>query len=252
VNHAIQTAQQPPGALALSEPKYEAFVQHYVACGGARAEAARLAGVTVVTAKKLLNDQDVVDRIRFINAQQFREIGVTAERVKQELAYAAFQNAADLFDADGNLIPVHALPDEVARTITQIEVEVRDKLVKDEDGNPTVESVTVKKIKRVDKLAALTLFARHFKIVGAEDDGVNMLASALADRLNAAKRRVGEPPPVDEVIDDATYPAPRAVVTDSSADTEARIIGEGVLVQDEPATDTFASPEPPENDDEIW
>ena len=72
----------------------------------------------------------------------------------KELADIAFQTAADLFDEEGNLIPITDLPDHVASTITQVEVEVRDKLVKDEDGNPTVETVILKKIKRADKLAA--------------------------------------------------------------------------------------------------
>ena len=101
---------------------------------------------------------------------------MSAEKVKKELADIAFQSANDLFDDDGNLIPVNLLPDHVASTIIQVEVEVRDKIVRDDDGNPTVESVTLKKIKRADKMAGLTLLARYFKIVGAGDDGVNALA----------------------------------------------------------------------------
>ncbi len=241
------TRQPYPGELALVEPKYEAFVQHYVATGGSRGQAAKLAGITLATARNLLNDIEATNRIRFLNAQQFQHVGVSAEKVKKELADIAFQTAADLFDDDGNLIPINALPDHVASTITQVEVEVRDKLVKDDDGNPTVESVVIKKIKRADKMAGLTLFARHFKIVGAEDDGVNALASALADRLNAAKRRLaGEDLPMaDEVM------PPRPVI-DSSMPEDARIIGEAEHLPAEPITDEFASPEPPENDDEVW
>lgn len=240
------TRQPYPGELALVEPKYEAFVQHYVATGGSRGQAAKLAGITLATARNLLNDIEATNRIRFLNAQQFQHVGATAERVKKELADIAFQSANDLFDDDGNLIAINDLPDHVASTITQVEVEVRDKLVKDEDGNPTVETVILKKIKRADKLAALTLFARHFKIVGAEDDGVNALATALADRLNAAKRRLdgSDLPMADEV-----HP-PRPVI-DSSMPEDARIIGEAQPIQAEPPGDEFASPEQ-ESDDEIW
>lgn len=241
------TRQPYPGEVALLNPRYEAFVQHYVANGGSRATAAKAAGVTLATARNLLSDAEATARIRYLNALQFQHVGATAERVKKELADIAFQSANDLFDDDGNLIAINDLPDHVASTITQVEVEVRDKLVKDEDGNPTVETVILKKIKRADKLAALTLFARHFKIVGAEDDGVNALATALADRLNAAKRRLaGEDlPMVDEVA------APRPVI-DSSAPEDARIIGEAEHLPAEPITDEFASPELPENDDEVW
>lgn len=240
------TRQPYPGELALVEPKYEAFVQHYVATGGSRGQAAKLAGITLATARNLLNDIEATNRIRFLNAQQFQHVGVSAEKVKKELADIAFQSANDLFDDDGNLIAINDLPDHVASTITQVEVEVRDKLVKDEDGNPTVETVILKKIKRADKLAALTLFARHFKIVGAEDDGVNALATALADRLNAAKRRLdgSDLPMADEV-----HP-PRPVI-DSSMPEDARIIGEAQPIQAEPPGDEFASPEQ-ESDDEIW
>lgn len=245
MNLATQTAR--PGEVALLNPRYEAFVQHYVANGGSRAAAAKAAGVTLATARNLLSDAEATARIRYLNALQFQNVGVSAEKVKKELADIAFQTAADLFDDDGNLIAINDLPDHVASTITQVEVEVRDKLVKDEDGNPTVETVILKKIKRADKMAGLTLFARHFKIVGAEDDGVNALASALADRLNAAKRRMaGEDLPMaDEVM------PPRPVI-DSSMPEDARIIGEAEHLPAEPITDEFASPEPPENDDEIW
>ena len=86
------------------------------------------------------------------------------------------QSANDPSDDDGNLIPINALPDHAASTIVQAEAEIRDKIVKDDEGNPTVESVTVKKIKRADKMAGLTLLKKwYFKIVGAEDDGVNAL-----------------------------------------------------------------------------
>ena len=235
-----------PGALALTNPKHEAFVQHYVATSGSRGQAAKLAGITLAVARNLLTDVEATARIRYLNAMQFQHIGVSAERVKKELADIAFQSANDLFDDDGNLIPVNLLPDHVASTIIQVEVEVRDKIVKDDEGNPTVESVTLKKIKRADKMAGLTLLARHFKIVGAEDDGVNALASALADRLNAAKRRVaGEDLPM---ADEVRPPRP---VIDSSAPEDARIIGDTEHTLVEPPGDEFASPEL-ESDDEIW
>ena len=92
---------------------------------------------------------------------------------------------------------------------------------KDDDGNLVAEDVVTKKIKRADKMAALALLARHFKIVGAEDDGVNQLATALADRLNRAKRRMGEDFPLEDV-DDARYV--ERVPEPATAAEEARII----------------------------
>ncbi len=87
------TRQPYPGELALVEPKYEAFVQHYVASGGSRGTAAKQAGITLATARNLLNDVEATNRIRFLNAQQFQHVGVSAEKVKKELADIAFQTA---------------------------------------------------------------------------------------------------------------------------------------------------------------
>ena len=196
MNHAIQPAKAPPGSTPLLDPRREAFAIAYSETGNALGSAARCGlAKHASTGSRLLQDQEVAARIRWLNEQQFRAAGITAERVKQELARVAFASAADLVDADGNLIGIHDLPDDAAATITGIDVEVQEKIVKDEDGNPTVERIVVKKIRRADKMAALGLLARHFKIVGAEDDGVNALATALADRLNAASRRLNTPPP---------------------------------------------------------
>lgn len=187
------------------DPKWEAFCQHYAAHGNG-IRASKEAGMSKVAGYRLLDDARVQERIRAIHAEQFRAVGITAMRVKEELARVAFASAADLYDEDGNLLAIHDLPDAVAATITGIDVEVQKKLAKGEDGGPVVEEVVTKKIKRADKMAALALLARHFKIVGAEDDGVNQLATALADRLNRAKRRLGEPedlPHVEQVLPEA-------------------------------------------------
>jgi phage terminase small subunit len=170
---------------------------------------------------KLLRDPRIAKRIQEIQAAEFQDLGITAERVKEELARVAFASAAGLFDEEGRLIPVHELPDDVAATITGIDVEVQQKMRKDDDGNLVAEDVVTKKIKRADKMAALALLARHFKIVGAEDDGVNQLATALADRLNRAKRRMGEDFPLEDV-DDARYV--ERVPEPATAAEEARII----------------------------
>ena len=200
--------------------KWEHLCQHYV-MHGSILKATKDLKMGRVTVSKLLRDPRIAKRIQEIQAAEFQDLGITAERVKEELARVAFASAAGLFDEEGRLIPVHELPDDVAATITGIDVEVQQKMRKDEDGNLVAEDVVTKKIKRADKMAALALLARHFKIVGAEDDGVNQLATALADRLNRAKRRMGEDFPLDDV-DDARYV--ERVPEPATAAEEARII----------------------------
>lgn len=210
-----------PGSTVLLEARLEAFAQHYCLTGStSKAGAAAIkagsaphnkggAGGAGFLGRQLLQHPDVIDRIRWLNHQQFKSVEAAAVEVKRELARIAFAKASDLVDANGHLIALQDLPDDVAATITGIDVEVQDKVVKDHDGNTTVEQITVKKIRRADKMAALTLLARHFKVVGAEEDGINSLAGALADRLGAAKRRLLDP---SQPVEDARIIEPRQVV----------------------------------------
>ncbi len=87
------------------------------------------------------------------------------------------------------------LDDDTAAAISGIEVESRieSEMVEDLATGEMVKRmspVITTKIKKSDKVAALNILAKHFKLVGDEGDGVNALASALADRLQSARRRV--------------------------------------------------------------
>lgn len=175
---------------ALTVPKLEEFVQHYCVHGHAGKAAAAI-NVSYTWGKQLLRRPDVIKRVQEVNEQQFAHVGVTAETLKAELARVAFQSARDLYDDEGNMIPIHELPDDVAATIAGIDVEVRREA--GTEGDSLARRYEVLKIRRVDKMAAIGLLSRHFKIVGAEDDGVNALANVLADRLTAAKRRLSDP-----------------------------------------------------------
>jgi hypothetical protein len=199
-------------ALLLRD--HERFAQHY-SLHGSSSKAAKESGFHAHRGAQLLRKPEIVKRIQELNAEQFAHVGVTAETIKGELARVAFASARDLFDEDGKMIAPHELSDDVAATIAGIDVEVR-KEASGTFGTPHREYQVVK-VRRVDKMAALGLLARHFKIVGAEDDGVNALANALADRLNAAKRRInGADTPMVEEVNPAEY---RPLVTDSEPET---------------------------------
>ena len=201
----------PPPVLAAH---VEGFAQHYCVHGHA-GKAAVAAGLPAARGSQLLRKPEVVKRIQELNAEQFAHVGVTAETLKAELARIAFASVRDLYDADGNMIPIQDLPDDVAATIAGIDVEVRTEPGPVHGGPHRTYQVV--KVRRVDKMAAAGLLARHFKVVGAEDDGVNALANALADRLNAAKRRInGNDTPMVEEVNPADY---RPLVTDSEPET---------------------------------
>lgn len=168
---------------ALTNPMHEAFAVSYAA-DGVLYKAALAAGTSRQYGYTIAERPDIRARIGEIVWQRFRKENITAERVIRELARIAFANAADLFDDKGNLIPVHELPDDVAATISAIDVET-SRRGRGEDK----EFFTIRKVKQASKMEALTVLAKHFKVIGDVDDGVNAVVNALADRLNAARNR---------------------------------------------------------------
>lgn len=179
----------------LPDPQHEHFCQLYVLSrhGKRAAKEAGLPTTFVSNPNMFLRRPYIAARIREILGLAMANADVTPERVMRELARVAFADARDLYDDEGNLLPVHMLNDDIAATISGIDVETHME-GKGDDARP----VTLRKIRRVDKMAGLSLLAKHFKIVGDEGDGVNALASALADRLNRAKRRMGEGDDVED------------------------------------------------------
>ncbi len=212
----------------LTNARREAFAHHY-------AESMRAADSVVMAgygrqnaygqAQALLCSPDVAERIRELRKPRLKALDITAQRTLLELARVSFADIRGVVDPQtGTLKPVAELDDDVAASISGITVETRNERVSEVDlatgeVKQKLISVTVTKIKRYDKVPALNILAKHFKLVGDEGDGVNALASALADRLKGARRRV----PVE--IEDAKLIEREHAPTD---DSEHAGPGEGV------------------------
>lgn len=191
---------------------------------------------------KLAKAPGMVERVRTLIGQRLQAAGVTAERTKREIARVAYADVRRIFDKQGRLLPIHEIDDDTAAAITSITVQTKNVgSLKEPDY------VDVIKIKFASKMDALGLLAKHFKLVNDEGDGVNALASALADRLNAAKRR--EPlQPVEEV-----QPVRRVLVGPEDAFDEG--VGEPFEdIFDIDAESTTAAEKPPQEtaDDELF
>lgn len=159
------------------------------------AEAAKACNYAMNHAIKLLHAPEIIHRIAVLNARNLKAADITAQRVLLELARVGFSDIRKIVDADGRLKQLIDLDDDTAASISGIEVEQRmeSELVEDLATGEMVKRmspVITTKIKKSDKVAALNILAKHFKLVGDEGDGVNALASALADRLQSARRRV--------------------------------------------------------------
>lgn len=229
----------------LSDPQHEAFCQEYARTRHIH-KAARAAGLpphrTSPTAlNRLLRYPQIARRVQEIIGVAMESTGVTAERVMQELGRIAFADVRDLYDRDGRLLEPHELDDDTAATISGIDVETRY-----EGKGDAAVPATTKKIRRVDKMAALNVLAKHFKIVGEEGDGVNALASALADRLNKAKRRMNTDVEDAHIIKPAALPEPELDL-DAAYPAAPFAPPEPVSVAPTPTpTPTL------ESDDELW
>jgi phage terminase small subunit len=151
----------------------------------------------------------VKDLVKAANLAKVQAANITAQRVMQELGRIAFSDIRRVFTSTGDLKPIHELDDDTAAAIASVDSETRRE-GRGEDATP----VTTKKVRTVDKMAALSLLAKHFKIVGDEGDGVNALASALADRLDRAHRRVNAGM---DAVEDAVMVQPQEVTYDPPA-----------------------------------
>jgi len=146
-----------------------------------------------------LKRPEVARRVRELGDGLLRSADITAQRVMLELGRIAFADHRNLYDEDGELRNPRDLDDDSASAISGVTYEARTepgpRVMDLATGKlrPSRRTVQVVKIRKHDKVAALSLLARHFKLVGEDSDGVNALANVLADRLKAARQRVHSP-----------------------------------------------------------
>lgn len=168
-------------------PKQRAFVSEYIVDRNATA-AAKRAGYSPKTAKeqgyRLLTNVHVQEAIEAGIQAQEKRTGITADRVLQELGRVAFFNLAQCYDEKGLLIRPDKLPEDVARAIAQIET---DEIFVGTGDDRTLEGLS-KKLKPCDKVKALELLGKHFKLF-VEKVEVDF-GESLGAELKAARERV--------------------------------------------------------------
>lgn len=176
---------------ALPDPQHERFALAYAGHRNST-KAALEAGFASHLGQDLLGNRGIRARVRELWGDAMENAGAGPERVIQELCRVAFASVRDLVDATtGDLIKPHELTDDVAATVAGLEVETRwEKDPTDPEGG--ARPITTTKYKRVDKMAALTLLAKHFKVVGDEGQAQSAMAGVLAEALAAGRRRAFE------------------------------------------------------------
>jgi Phage terminase, small subunit len=170
--------------------KQAAFVAEYLIDLNATQAAIR-AGYSEATAHsqgpRLLDNVEVAAAIAAANNSRISRVQVDADYVLKRLFEMAEADRADLYDANGDLLPVKKWP-EVWRKgmVGGIKIEA----LFDGTGKDRVQIGHTKEVKTVDTLSILQTLGKHIKVNAFQEvvkvDGVD----ALADRMERALRRL--------------------------------------------------------------
>ena len=125
-------------------------------------------GAQPSSSKLLLNPMISAEITRRVE-EYSRTAGMTMTMLLEEARKIAFSDIADIFDAEGNLLPIQQIPPATRVAIAGIEVLyekskiIRDPGGKDEEVDTLVTRIEgVKKVKMYDKLAALMKLIDYF------------------------------------------------------------------------------------------
>jgi phage terminase small subunit len=142
--------------------KQERFVAEYLTDLNATQAAIRAgygAKNANVVGPRLLANVGIAAAIAAGKAQQLASLGLSAERVLDELRRLAFSDVRHLFDAQGRLKPVTALAPDDAAAIASVEVVIKNAAAGDQHTD------TIHKIKYWDKVRSLEMLAKHFALL---------------------------------------------------------------------------------------
>ena len=140
-------------------PKQQLFVQEYVADLNATQAAIR-AGYSKKTAYSIghenLSKPEIQEAIAEYTKSKCETVGINIEEVLREYRRIAFLDIRKAFDENGHLLPIHEMPEDVARAIAGVDVTS----LNSEDNQLTITS----KIKLIDKRGALQDLGKYLKM----------------------------------------------------------------------------------------
>lgn len=136
-------------------------------------------------ASRLMAAPKVSARVAELRAEISKAAQVEVVQVVKELAAVTFSDVRALFDANGSLLPIHALPDSVAAAVSSVKV-----VTKRVPGTDPVEVEHVTEIKLWDKNSAADKLMKH--LGGYEKDN-KQGAEELARAITKITRRVVDP-----------------------------------------------------------
>lgn len=227
------------------------FISNYLAEGMDGTKAAILAGYRPDRAKYIAHNLLTRPHIKYEIARQFNILygdGLTdikGLRVLAELSSIGFSDVGEVFDDNGNLLPIKQLPSHVRRSISCIKVTKRRVLT----TNEVIEDEYISEVKFWDKNKALSTLATCYglnrtivELTGPNGGPVQLqqVPSRLSELSPEAKRKIisildGElsmlnrsptlaRPPIDSVINSAINVTPtESVPTSTPEDVPSRM-----------------------------
>lgn len=144
-------------------------------------QAAKRAGYSEQSARQQgsenLSKPAIQERIEALMQERSRRVEVTSDLVLSELLLIARTDLSRAFDAQGNLLPVPKIPEEIRRAISAVEVTV------------SATGIATKKVKFLDKIKSLELLGKHLKLFTEkiEHSGTVTLEQLVAGSMGQEK-----------------------------------------------------------------
>ncbi len=151
-------------------PKQQRFVDLIPACKFNIQQASKKAGFTYGYGRQLMTKTNVQEALAKVQEKVTKRVNVTVDRIVQEYARIAFVDPRKFYDDEGELIPVHKLDEDTARTIGGIEHhhgyeftrEGKSQESKDKGVQKDKQSIgSTTKIKMIDKKGGLDSLAKY-------------------------------------------------------------------------------------------
>jgi phage terminase small subunit len=113
-------------------------------------------------ASRLLANVNVSTHLSAMMQETSNKLGITREKVLQEIGRLAFADIRKLYNIDGALKSIHDLDDDAAAILAG--VETYEEKAKFNEGEENITLGQTKKVKVYDKTKSLEMLAKHFKI----------------------------------------------------------------------------------------
>lgn len=154
----------------LLSPKQLRFCLEYVIDFNGTQAAIR-SGYSKKTANEqssqLLTKLSIQEEITRLKEAQYKRLQMSADEVLAELSLIARADLAQAFEENGNLKPIHAMPDSIRRALSGIDTEE----LYDGQGSEKEMVGFTKKIKLFDKIRALGYLGEHFGMFKGDSSG---------------------------------------------------------------------------------